>query len=326
VNYNFDEARAWVRNAVDAGPLPAAVFGVATSEGVQLVEAFGDTAPDRFFALFSVTKPLVGLAVMRAVERGELTLDASLSDALASDNPAFEGVRLEHLLSHTAGLLDCPIDSRRPLREQLTATGRQFEPGTMKNYSNIAFEGIAAILEHTTGRDLYSHVKELDAFTPNGQLTFESVAAHPVSGGKEAGVDVGRMQLQRHPAAGMYANALGLLNLGTALLHTTDDNGVSPVTPATLANMRVSRTAGLPEPEISNPRKEFGLTFNLRETSIALNERSVFGHEGWSGTQWWIYPEHDAVFVLLTNLLDMGSYGVQADELNNAFTAGFAAI
>ena len=74
----FAHAFDWVRRHVDEGPLPSAVLGVATADGVVALDAFGveggrPTAVDDHFPLFSVTKPIVGLAALRLIEEGRLT-------------------------------------------------------------------------------------------------------------------------------------------------------------------------------------------------------------------------------------------------------------
>jgi CubicO group peptidase (beta-lactamase class C family) len=105
-------------------------------------------------------------------------------------------------------------------------------------------------------------------------------------------------------------------------LRTAVDGDTALMHPSTLDGMLVPRTLGLPELIASDERKEYGLAWQLRATSPGLLERRAFGHSGLSGTQWWIYPDLDAAFVLLTNLADPSRYGVDADELNNAFVSG----
>ena len=69
----FDHAFDWVRGHVDDGPLPTAVLGIATAEGVVALDAFGAASVDDHYPLFSVTKPIVGLAALQLIERGRLT-------------------------------------------------------------------------------------------------------------------------------------------------------------------------------------------------------------------------------------------------------------
>ena len=71
----FDHAIDWVRRNVDDGPLPTAVLGIATADGVVAIDAFGAASADDHYPLFSVTKPIVGLAALRLVEQGRLAAD-----------------------------------------------------------------------------------------------------------------------------------------------------------------------------------------------------------------------------------------------------------
>jgi CubicO group peptidase (beta-lactamase class C family) len=307
------------------------VFGVATSAGTQHVEAFtgrdARTAQvDDYYALFSVSKPLSGIAVAQSVERGELSLRASLasafpgSDDVAASAPAQPwraGVRLEHLLSHTAGLADPTLDDPRDLDELLDRARPDFAAGTMNRYSNIAFHGAARILTAATGRDLHDEVEAL-----HSGLTFDPASdPHEVFGQREVGLDYAVMTRSRHPAAGVNGTAAALLELGSSLLRANGGARGEVLHPETLRGMLLPRTVGLPEPVPSDPRRDFGLAWNIRQHSSALLHRNAFGHEGWSGTQWWIYPDLDLCLVLLTNLLDVRLHGADPDELNNAVVA-----
>jgi CubicO group peptidase (beta-lactamase class C family) len=317
-------ALAWVDRQVTHGPLPVAVFGAVDSQGIQALESFGDAHVDDSFALFSITKPLVGLATMRVVERGGLSLRAPLADAV----PGFgagrtDTVRLEHLLSHTAGIGDPALDDARPLAESLLAGRQEFAAGSRVQYSNIAFHGVAELLERATGRDVWAHVDSLGDAAGGHPLGFDAtMSRHDVVGGETFGFDMRRMLPHRHPAAGAFGSAAALLSLASGLLTTMRTGASSVVRAATLREMLVPRTVGLPDPVPTDPRKDYGLAWHLRDASSGLLERRVFGHAGLSGTQWWIYPEQDLAFVLLTNLIDPSRYGVDFDELNDAVVTG----
>ena len=336
----FDHGMRWVRRQVEEGPLPSAVFGVATSAGPQLIEAFTGSdertaRADDHYPLFSVTKPLSGIAIARSLERGELSLRADLDSVFTgvpfadggvlpdSREPWRQQVRLEHLLSHTAGLADPPLDSPLDLDEQLAAAGPDFTAGSMTRYSNIAFHAAARILQRATGRELVAETEALNAFGVPGGLSYdEATDPHAVYGQREVGLDHAAMVRHRHPAAGVNGTAEGLLTLGGSVLRALGGARGEVLHGETVKGMLAPRTLGVPEPMASDPRKEFGLAWNLRQTSSALLHRGAFGHEGWSGTQWWIYPELDLAFVLMTNLLDVRRYGVDPDELNNAVVTG----
>ncbi|WP_282955660.1 serine hydrolase [Microbacterium azadirachtae] len=60
-------------------------------------------------------------------------------------------MRLSHLVSHTSGIDEPPLDTPVPLRDELIRRGRDFPAGTTSRYSTLAFAGVAALIEHVTG-------------------------------------------------------------------------------------------------------------------------------------------------------------------------------
>ena len=120
-SYAFD----WARRHVSEDRLPTAVLGIATADGTVALDAFGATdgrtaRVDDHYRLFSVTKPLVGLTAARAIERGLLTAETPLTDALPSFGANRDDiVRLWHLASHTSGITEPALDTAVPLRDEL---------------------------------------------------------------------------------------------------------------------------------------------------------------------------------------------------------------
>ncbi len=138
----FGRSFDWVSRTVRDGKLPTGVFGASTTTGVIDLAAWGDDhgraiTPDDSFALFPVSKPIIGLLVMQAVETGQLSLDTSLS-ALMPEREERLGttIRLHHLLSHTAGLSVPPLDASSNLHDLLLSSTKQFAAGAMAHYSN----------------------------------------------------------------------------------------------------------------------------------------------------------------------------------------------
>lgn len=317
----FDHAFDWVRRHVDAGALPTAVLGIATAEGVVALDAFGAASVDDHYPVFSVTKPIVGLAALRLIEQGRLTPQTPLNAAV----PEFaEGrddvVRLWHLASHTSGIVEPPMDTPG-LRRLLLANGRDFAAGTVSRYSTIAFEGIAALIEQASGAPWERAVTEVGERAGATGFTFDADASsHAPVDAAAQGIDYARFAALRHPGAGMLARAGDLLAIGSALLR--DDGAL--VTPLTTEAMLRPLTAGLPklEPYVAERGQDWGFTWNLRHSAPGLLARDTYGHGGWAGAEFWITPSRGVCFVLLTNI--GGGFtrlGVDADELHNAVAA-----
>ncbi|WP_394554077.1 serine hydrolase domain-containing protein [Agromyces sp. MMS24-JH15] len=315
---SFDHAFDWVRRHVASGALPTAVLGVADASGIIALDAFGGASADDHYPLFSITKPIVGLAALHLVEEGRLTFETPLSAAL----PAFgadrdDVVRLRHLASHTSGIPEPALDAPDQ-RGALLAPGRDFAAGTTSRYSTVAFEGIGALIEHASGESLDARVERVGARAGASGFTFESDASRhtPVDTAAQ-GVDYAAFTTLRAPGAGLLGRAADLLALGGALLR--DDGSV--VAPVTAAAMLRPLTAGLPklEPYVAERGQDWGFTWNLRHSAPGLLARDTYGHGGWAGTEFWITPSLGTCFVLLTNIAGgFGRFGVDADELHNA--------
>lgn len=112
-------------DAIGGWPVGAAAAAVVGPGGV--LETYGDQ--DASFALASVTKPLVGLTTLIAVEEGALTLD---------DPAGPPGSTVRHLLAHASGLA-------------MTTKDALARPGTRRIYSNTGYEVLGDHLERATG-------------------------------------------------------------------------------------------------------------------------------------------------------------------------------
>jgi CubicO group peptidase (beta-lactamase class C family) len=115
-----------VLDALADWPVGTAAAAVVGADGTTL-ESYGDL--DSTYRLASVTKPLVALSVLVAVEEG----------ALALDDPAGPpGSTIRHLLAHASGLAP---DSADPIAR----------PGTRRIYSNAGFNALGEHLATATG-------------------------------------------------------------------------------------------------------------------------------------------------------------------------------
>ncbi|MFM6990544.1 MAG: serine hydrolase domain-containing protein [Rhodoferax sp.] len=198
-----------LRREVDRGRLPGAVALVARHGQVLLQEAVGHQDPqagtpmalDSIFRIYSMTKPIVSVAVMQLLERGELLL----SDPVARHLPEFADVKVAHfegdamtlraprraptvqdLLSHTSGLTyeilgSAPIQ-RMYAKAQLGSRDRSnaefsralaqmplmFEPGSIWAYSR-ATDLLGALIEAVSGQTLGTFLQE-NIFEPLGMV------------------------------------------------------------------------------------------------------------------------------------------------------------
>jgi CubicO group peptidase (beta-lactamase class C family) len=141
--------------AIDEWPATNAAAGVARADGT--IRTHG--ASSRPFALASVTKVLVALATLVAVEEGSVDLDQ------AAGPP---GSTLRHLLAHASGLA--------PDNDAVLAA-----PASRRIYSNRGFEVLGDVLASATGMSVAQYLQE--AVAEPLALTITKLEGSPASGG-----------------------------------------------------------------------------------------------------------------------------------------------
>ncbi|MCS3843032.1 serine hydrolase [Microbacterium sp. AK031] len=314
----FDAAFDWARRHVESERLPTAVLGIATADGIVALDGFG-AGTDAVYPLFSITKVLTGITATRAIERGLLTPETPLTTAL----PAFgtgrdDVVRLRHLASHTSGISEPPLDTRVPLRDELLSRGRDFAAGTASRYSTLAFEGIAAMIEHATGARWDAATLDWASTIGAHGLTLDAEGCVDVPDAAAGGLDMDAFRATRAPGAGLLGRAEDLLNIGAELLRVGEGARDGILTPTGLAMMLRPLTDDIPrlDPHPQERGQDWGFTFNLRSRAPGLIDRDTYGHGGWAGTEFWVHPSVGVCWALLTNRAVR--VGVDADELDNA--------
>lgn len=261
-------------------PVGRAAAGVTDAAGTRALG--GD--PRWRVRTASVSKLLVGLAALVAVEEGAITLDEPAGPAGSAPGPAGPaaptGVTVRHLLAHASGLA---FDQDRVLAR----------PGTRRIYSNAGIERFAAHLAARTGIAFPDYLR---------QAVLEPLALRDT-------------ELAGSPAHDIVSTVDDLLRFARELLRPT------LVAPATLA---AATTAQFPElggvlPGIGrfdpNP---WGLTFELRDGKDPhwtgrRNSPRTFGHFGASGTFLWVDP--DAALSGATGVSAGSGAGQEATDL-----------
>lgn len=142
------------------------------------------------FNLASISKPVMGIALMRLVEQGLLDLDEDINTYLPFkiDNPKLEKemITMRHLATHTSSIndyydiesyavnQDAKISLSNHIRKLLTPEGELYNQatyfknihvGTERDYSNLGAGVAGLVLESITGKSLAQFSNE-EIFNP----------------------------------------------------------------------------------------------------------------------------------------------------------------
>jgi CubicO group peptidase (beta-lactamase class C family) len=318
------ELEAFLRTARDEGTFSGAAWSFGTTSGPAFRGALGtrvwDGDPvveDTLWDLASVTKPIVGLAVMSLLERGRL----ALSDTVSAYLPEYAGtdkadISLWHLLTHTSGIPgQQPLYRRHPDRDGMLTALRHLPlrhpPGTEVAYSSPGFMILGQVAEAVAGQSLDALVRETvtrpaamsdTGFNPAAEDRTRAAATEdcPWRGQVVQGTvhDENAHALGGVAAhAGLFAPLGDVERLALALLRDGAGEAGPVLAPRTLTVMTRPATDHL------NLRR--CLAWQGTQPAGAgigdLFSARAYGHTGFTGTSVWVDPDLGVYAVLLTN-------------------------
>ncbi|NWE51756.1 beta-lactamase family protein [Brevundimonas sp. P7753] len=296
--------------------------------------------PETRFKIFSTSKYLTAIAILRLCENGEMDLDAPISRYLPDAPSSWAGVTVRNLLNHTSGLpdlteamlarfsVDHPTAMKAVLNDLPEDETRPLEaPGENFRYNNFGFELLAHAAAATRGEPFDRLLDEL-VLKPAGMTTASVeapnlVAGHPVAV-QEEGLAIG---YNGAPGALSQAENWAFIQLGAgavrasladmlALDRALDEGRLLKL--ESLAKMRAAPVVSRDGKAVVGPR---GYGLGVVVSSAA--GQAMVGHSG--GTNGYIadfeqLPDQDAVLVILTN---RGFTRLQPlrEQVGRAFTA-----
>jgi CubicO group peptidase (beta-lactamase class C family) len=283
-----------LRREVASGRLPGAVAMIARRGQIGLFEAVGQQDPgtstpmktDSIFRIYSMTKPVVSVAVMMLVERGLLLLSDPVSRwmpeyanqqvATASGlEPVRQAATVQDLLRHTAGLTyeflgdssvqrqygEVKIASRErtnaEFSQTLAALPLQFQPGTVWAYSR-ATDVLGRLVEVVSGQGLGAFL-QAEIFSPLGMVDTGFAVppehhhriAEPFAHDPDGGVPMKVLEPRQVPAmegggGGLMSTAMDYARFLQCLRNRGELDGVRLLGPHTVDYMTADHLGGMP--------------------------------------------------------------------------------
>lgn len=283
-----------LRREVASGRLPGAVAMIARRGQIGLFEAVGQQDPgtgtpmktDSIFRIYSMTKPVVSVAVMMLVERGLLLLSDPISRWLPEyanqqvataqgQEPVRQAATVQDLLRHTAGLTyeflgdstvqrqygEVKIASRErtnaEFSQTLAALPLQFQPGTVWAYSR-ATDVLGRLVEVVSGQGLGAFL-QAEIFGPLGMVDTGFAVppeqhhriAEPFAHDPDGGVPMKVLEPRQVPAmegggGGLMSTAMDYTRFLQCLRNRGELNGVRLLGPHTVDYMTADHLGGMP--------------------------------------------------------------------------------
>ncbi len=325
------EIRPAMEAFVDAGEMSGAVTLLVRKGRIVHHEAVGlaDIAQgipmtkDTLFGIASMTKPISATALMILVDRRKVGLDdpvvqylPEFSELKVNGGKPGRPVTVRELLSHTAGFTGSQRteETLEKTVQTLVEQGLSFEPGTRWAYSpGITICG--RIVEVVSGQHFHQFLQD-NIFTPLGMAdttfvpnteqrkrtarlyrkTENGAALEPFASWI---VDDAGMRAT-NPSAGLFSTANDLARFYQMILNGGELCGTRVLSPEAVAEMLRVQTGELTVG--FTPGNAWGLGWCIVREPQGVTQMlspGTFGHGGAFGTQGWIDPRREMVFVLL---------------------------
>lgn len=308
----FEGLEAWIEQKLAEHRAPSLLVGIAKAGRTEFVHASGfadaerriPATPSIPYSLASVTKPMIGTALMILAERGLVDLHDPIEKyiPIKACEGASEAATIWRVANHTSGLplffrffFDGEEPGSPPIKETIrTYANLVAPPGEAYVYSNIGYGVLGHLVEQVSGKPLKQFLTDA-IFSPLGmeRSLFEPTDQER----RDCAVryDHERSSLPHyvtnHPGASeAFASLENLLTFGNASL------GSSPIlSDKALAEMKGPRSG---EPA----DQHYGLGWALSRT--ASRERIVSHSGGMDGvsTRLVLLPDRQTVIAILSNL------------------------
>jgi CubicO group peptidase (beta-lactamase class C family) len=339
---------------VDDKQIAGAVTLVTSHGKIVHLEAVGwsdiagkrPMARDNLFAIASMTKPITATAMLILQDEGKLSVDDPVSkyipkfkEARLANRPLAREITIHDLMTHTAGLSP-PAGKGRfteiPLREtaeQIAAAPLQFEPGSKWKYSD-GITVCGAIIEAVSGKPYDEFLAE-QVFRP---LKMNDTTFYPDAGARRRIATMyhrtssGDLEaVERHvpsadsghrstpsPSGGLYSTAADMARFYQMILDGGQSDGKRIVSRAAIEQMTHVQTGDLVTG--FTPGNGWGLGWCIVRQPQGITKMlspGTFGHGGAYGTQGWIDPKRQMIFVLMVQRNDFPNS--DASEVRQAF-------
>ena len=326
----LDRLSTALKDRVASGHVPGAVALIARHGKIAYHEAFGAVTPggapmttDAIFRIYSMTKPIVSVAVMMLWEEGRILLTdpiskympefASMQVGVAQPVAANRAIAVQDLLRHTSGLTyefrgngpvhKAYIDARVSRLKQtnadhiatLASLPLLHQPGAHWEYSRST-DVLGRLVEVVSGQTLGAFLSQR-ILTPLGMTdTAFSVPeknhariAEPFPKDPEGGSDISLLDVKRTAifesgGGGLVGTSMDYARFCTMLANNGHLGDVRLLGRKTIELMTSDHLGNIPSnPELLPPGHGFGLGFAVRTSAGMAPFPGSVGNYYWSG-------------------------------------------
>lgn len=307
-------------------------------QGLADIENKTPLADNTLFWIASMSKPITGIAVMMMVEQGKISLDDPVEKYL----PEFKNLKnkegehvpvtVKQLLTHTSGLAEITPEQAKASKTLAdviplyVAKPVKFPPGSQWQYCQSGINTAARIVEVVSG-EKFPEFLDKHLFQPLGMTDTSFYLSEDQNKRlsktykrtPEGKLEVGENQIlngrsptdrERFPAAngGLFSTADDYLKFCQMLLNNGEFNGKRFLKADTVRTFRTVHSGDLKTG--FTPGNGWGVgccVIRDPQGPTAALTAGSFGHGGAHGTQAWIDPTNNRIYLLMIQRTNIGN-------------------
>ncbi len=355
-----------VTRLCDSDKLPCLAIATGTENGIEGILHVGRPQPshpaplrdDAIFLVASITKPIVAMATLLLIERGQLTLVDRVVDFI----PEFGcrgkyGIEIRHLLTHSSGLPDMLPDNIE-LRQNHASLERFvertceetvcFPPGRGVQYQSMGFAILGEVIARITGnssaqflrKEFFEPLEMRDTALGATDDWYEGITArmNRISRVVVPEASIGSddwnwnsvyWQRLGAPWGGLLTSATDLAEFARMMLRegktSYEETLLSPATISAATRNQLECMRDIPE--VERRCRPWGLGWRLDWPAHSANFGDLlgprtYGHWGATGTILWIDPDAGTFGIILTTMPQEQS-GKSLSQISNAIAAAW---
>jgi CubicO group peptidase (beta-lactamase class C family) len=266
---SLDELDNRVAAAVADTAIPGLAVAIVENGAVVSVKGYGysdvtaktPVTADTVFRVGSISKSITGIAAMKLVEEGKLSLDAKLAELapevkFENQWEATDPLRFAHLLEHTTGWPDITLDIffmdgtgmtvKQGIDYASYLHASRWKPGHFSVYNNEGPAVAGYILEKLSGRDFFTLTRD-DVLRPMAMVDAEfsktpALTARLSKSYEASGKETPYQEIILAPSGSMLSSAKDLVRLVQFFLGRGTLDGVQILKPESIDRIERQET------------------------------------------------------------------------------------
>ena len=297
----------------------------ASGYGLANIETNASAKKETVYKLGSISKQFMATGIMLLVQDGALRLDDRVSKYIDGAPPAWQGITVRHLLTHTSGIVGDPplfdplkVQSDADVLKSAFHVPLQFLPGSKWDYSNTNYYALAEILRKVSGRPWSVFINDR-IFVPAGMTHTRTTSISDIIPNRATGYET-------TPSGLVNAEVWSAIRPSGGFLSTAEDMARWDVALSSDVILTSSSKAQMFSPVELSDGGKFGYGFGWFVDSIRQHPR--LHHDGalpGFKSDFERYPDDSLSVIVLTN---SGSANVEyiAQHVASFYVSGLAPV